>query len=81
MVDQSSKIKVRWLLLDDERNQFIVYKEWWLYKRVYKEESLREQFMDSAGRLKREAIAVYQRHVERFQELLWVLMMLLSQPP
>jgi hypothetical protein len=36
---------------------------------MYKEGGLREQFID-AGKLKREAIAAYQRHVERFQELL-----------
>jgi hypothetical protein len=40
---------------------------------MYKEEELREQFLD-VGKLKREAIAAYQRHVEQFQELLWVLM-------
>jgi hypothetical protein len=36
---------------------------------MYKEEGLREQFMDT-GRLKREAVAAYQHYVERFQELL-----------
>ncbi len=40
---------------------------------MYKEEQLGEQFMDSAGKL-REAVAPYQRDVERFQELLWGLM-------
>ncbi|PVH71468.1 hypothetical protein DL98DRAFT_615427, partial [Cadophora sp. DSE1049] len=72
MVDQPSETKVGWLFLDDERNQFAACKQWWLYERMYKEEQLRGQFMDSAGRLKREAVAAYQRHVERFQELLWV---------
>jgi hypothetical protein len=37
---------------------------------MYKEEQFREQFIDSAGRLKREAIAAYQRYRERFIELL-----------
>jgi hypothetical protein len=37
---------------------------------MYKEEQLREQFMASTGKLKREAVAAYQRHVEQFQELL-----------
>jgi hypothetical protein len=37
---------------------------------MYKEEPLREQFMDAVGKLKREAVATFQRYVERFQELL-----------
>jgi hypothetical protein len=81
MVDQPSETRVGWSFLDDERNQFTVCKQWWLYERIYKEEQLREQFTDNAGKLKREAVAAYQRHVERIQELFWVLMMLLSQAP
>jgi hypothetical protein len=57
---------VGWSFLDDERNQFAACKQWWLYERMYKEGGLREQFIDRAGRLKREAVAGYQRHVERF---------------
>jgi len=45
---------------------------------MYKEEELREQFMD-AGMLKREAVAVEERHVERFQELSCVLMHLCGE--
>jgi hypothetical protein len=56
--------------LDDERNQFAVCKQWWLYERMYKEKGLREQFIGAAGKLKREAVAAFQRYVERFQELL-----------
>jgi len=41
---------------------------------------LRGQFMDT-GRLKREAVATYQRYIERFQELLWVLIYLYSRQP
>ena len=80
MVDQPSETRVGWSFLDDERNQFAACKQWWLYERMYKEEQLREQFMDT-GRLKREAVAAYQRHVERFQELLWVLMHLCGGQP
>ena len=49
---------------------------------MYKEEQLRGQFMDSAGRLKREPVTAYQRHVEPVQELLSVLMhyAVVSQP-
>jgi RecQ family ATP-dependent DNA helicase len=80
MVDQPSETKVGWSFLDDERNQFAVCKQWWLYERMYKEEELREQFMD-AGTVKRGAVAAYQRHVERFQELLWILMHLCGGQP
>lgn len=81
MVDQPSETRVGWLFLDDERNQFAACKQWWLYERMYKEEQFREQFIDSAGRLKREAVAVYQRYRERFMELLWALMHLCGGQP
>jgi len=80
IVDQPSETRVGWSFLDDERNQFAACKQWWLYERMYKEEELREQLMD-AGKLKREAVAAYERHVERFQELLWVLMHLCGGQP
>ena len=73
MVDQPSETKVEWSFLDDERNQFAPCKQWWLYERMWKEESLREQLM-AAEKVKREAVAAYQRSIERFQELLLVLM-------
>ncbi|KAM3067126.1 hypothetical protein ACMFMG_011681 [Clarireedia jacksonii] len=56
MVDQPSETRVGWSFLDDERNQFAGCTQWWLYERMYKEEALRQQFMD-AGKLKREAVA------------------------
>ena len=80
MVDQPSETRVGWSFLDDERNQFAACKQWWLYERMYKEQKLREQFIDQSGKLKKKAVAAYQRHVERFQELLFALKMLLSQP-
>ncbi len=81
MVDQPSETKVGWSFLDDERNQFAACKQWWLYERMYKEDGLREHFMDQAGRLKKKAVTAYQRYVERFQELLWVLMHLCGGQP
>jgi RecQ family ATP-dependent DNA helicase len=80
MVDQPSETRVGWSFLDDERNQFAACKQWWLYERMYKEPGIQEQFME-AGRLKKKAMAVYQRHVERFQELVWVLMHLSGGQP
>ncbi|KAK5279582.1 hypothetical protein LTR40_007588 [Exophiala xenobiotica] len=74
IVDQPSETRVGWSFLDDERNQFPVCKQWWLYERMYHEEGLRGQFLDPSGSLKRTAVAGYQRHVERFQELLWICM-------
>jgi RecQ family ATP-dependent DNA helicase len=81
MVDQPSETRVGWSFLDDERNQFAACKQWWLYERMYREEQLREQFIDSAGKLKREAVAAYQRYRERFMELLWALMHLCGGQP
>ncbi len=66
MVDQPSETKVGWSFLDDEWNQFVVCKQWWLYERIYKEAGLREHFMDQARRLKKKAVAVYQCYIERF---------------
>ncbi len=45
--------------MDNKQNQFTVYKQWWLYEQIYKEEQFREQFIDSTGKLKREAVAAY----------------------
>jgi hypothetical protein len=81
MVDQPSETRVGWSFFDDKRNQFAACKQWWLYERIYKEEPLREQFINATGTLKREAVARYQRHVERFQELLWGLMHLCGGQP
>src|SRR6266536_3642655 len=81
MVDQPSETKVGWSFLDDERNQFAACKQWWLYEQMYKEDGLREHFMDQAGRLKKKAVTAYQRYVERFQELLWGLMHLCGGQP
>jgi hypothetical protein len=80
MVDQLSETRVGWSFLDNEQNQFAACKQWWLYERMYKEEELREQFMD-AGTVKQGAVAAYQRHVEQFQELLWILMYLCGDQP
>ena len=60
--------------MDDERNKFAVHKEWWLFERMYQEQVLREQFLDAEGKVKEGAGEVYQRYVERFQELLLILM-------
>jgi RecQ family ATP-dependent DNA helicase len=81
LVDQPSETRVGWSFLEDERNQFAACKQWWLYERMYKEGPLHAQFLDEDEKLKKQAVAAYQRHIERMQELFWALMMLLSQPP
>lgn len=48
---------------------------------MYKKEPLREQFLNAARKLEREAVAKYQRYVERFQELLWGLRHLCDGQP
>lgn len=57
--------------MDDKRNQFTECEE----------ELLREQVKDAARKMKREAVAVFQCHVEQFQELLWGLIYLYSGQP
>jgi RecQ family ATP-dependent DNA helicase len=78
MVDNPSESRVGWSFLDDERNKFEVDGQWWLYERVYKEQRLREQFIDpsreSTKQVQEEEVEAYQRQVERFQELLLILM-------
>ena len=81
LVDQPSETRMGWSFLDDERNQFAVDGQWWLYERMYKEPRLKERFIDPLGGVRRKAVAGYQRSVERFQEVLFALKMLLSQPP
>jgi len=48
---------------------------------MYKEEQVRKQFINAGRKLKKKAIAAYKRHIERFQELLWVLMYLCGGQP
>jgi hypothetical protein len=80
-VDQPSETKVGWSFLDDERNKFRAYKEWWLFERMYQEQALREQFLDVDGKLKDGAGEAYQRHIDRFLEMLLVLMHLCGGQP
>jgi hypothetical protein len=81
IVDQPSETKVGWSFLDDERNKFAAHKEWWLFERMYQEQALQEQFLDVEGKLKEGAGEAYQRHIERFLELLLVLMRLCGGQP
>jgi hypothetical protein len=65
--------------LDDERNKFDVDGQWWLYERMYKEQRLRKQFIDESvggpsGQVRKDEVDAYERQVERFQELLLILM-------
>src|SRR5204862_3497742 len=73
MVDNPSESRVGWSFLDDERNKFDVDGQWWLYERMYKEQRLRKEFI-KGGQLQEEVVEAYQRQVERFQELLLILM-------
>lgn len=74
MVDQPSESRVGWSFLEDERNKFAADKQWWLFKRVFEERRLKEKFMDREGRWKETAFQAYSRNIERFQELLLLMM-------
>ena len=90
MVDNPTESRVGWSFLDDERTKWAVDGQWWLYERMIKEQHLREQFIDESGsgsggsrggrgrgrspKLKEDAAEAYQRHVDRFKELLLILM-------
>jgi hypothetical protein len=68
---------VGWSFLDDERNKFNVNGEWWMYERIYQEQRLRKQFINERGsswQVKKDVAEAYEREVERFQELLLILM-------
>ena len=52
-------------------------RQWWLYERIFKEQKLREKFIDesvarSTPKFKKDAAEAYERHVERFRELLLI---------
>ena len=80
MVDNPTESRVGWSFLDDERTKFAVDGQWWLYERMFKEQKLREQFIDESEgtsrspKFKKDAAEAYQRHVDRFKELLLILM-------
>ena len=70
--------------MDDERNKFNVDGEWWLYKQMFEEQRLRKQFINKnadglggpmrKGQVRKEEVKAYQQEIERFQELLLILM-------
>ena len=77
MVDNPSESRVGWSFLDDERNKFDVDGEWWMFERMYQEQRLRKQFIDERGlgwQVKKDEAEAYQQEIERFQELLLILM-------
>jgi hypothetical protein len=80
-VDQPSETEVGWSFLDNERNKFGIHKEWWMFERMYQEQALREQFLDVNGKLQEGAGEQYQRHIERYLELLLVLIHLCGGQP
>jgi hypothetical protein len=50
---------VGWSFLDDKRNKFTAYKEWWLFERMYYKQTLQEQFLDVDRKLKEGAGEAY----------------------
>jgi len=70
MVDNPSESRIAWSFLDDERSKFVVDGQWWLYKRMFKEQKLREQFIDERStqslKIKKNEAEAYQRHIKRF---------------
>lgn len=72
MVDSPLKSPVGWSFLDDERTKFAVDGQWWLFERIFKEQKLRQQFINErpvgTPKFKKSAAEAYNRHVERFQE-------------
>ena len=84
MVDNPTESRVGWSFLDDERNKFDVDGQWWLYERMFKEQKLREHFLDRDSpqlQYNDEAVATYQRSIKRFQELLLCLLHTVSGQP
>ena len=80
MVDNLVESRVGWSFLDDECTRFAVDGQWWLYKQIFKEQKLREQFIDErpTPKFKKDAAEAYQRYINRFRELLLILMHICS---
>jgi hypothetical protein len=74
MVNQPSESRVGWSFLDDERNTFSVCKKWWMLKRVFKEQRLKEKFIDREGKWKSAMFQAYGKNIERSKELLLLMM-------
>jgi superfamily II DNA helicase RecQ len=86
MVDNPTENRVGWSFLDDERNRFEVDGKWWLYKRMFTEQRVRQRFTiepSEGGRpvIRKEIAAQYQRHVEQFLVLLLLLFHLCGGQP
>lgn len=80
LVDNLAETRVGWSFLDDERNQFAVDGKWWLYDRIFKEQTLREKWLDENGQIIAETADKFEEDVEEFLERIWALKMELSQP-
>lgn len=81
LVDHPSEARVGWSFLDDTRHVWPVDGQQWLYMRVQEERSLHDELMDERDEWRRDRLVAYQQAVERWLEVLWMLMMMLSQPP
>ena len=85
MVDNLTESRVGWSFLDNEQTKFVVDGQWWLYKQMFKEQKLQEKFIDrrssQSPRFRKEAAAAYQRNVNRFQELMLILMHICAGQP
>jgi hypothetical protein len=64
--DNSTKRRVRWLCLDNERTKFAVDGQWWLYESIFNEQKLRKQFIDEglAPKFKKDMAEAYQQHID-----------------
>ena len=78
IINNLSKNRVRQLFLDNKKNKFDIDSKQQLYKQMFKEQQLKKQFIDkniveSDKKIKTEKIKVYKQQVERFLELLLIL--------
>ena len=85
--DDHSEERVGWSFLEDIRNPWKVDGKWWLMRRVCEEEALRKAWLkeglrDGSSPYQHPTVREYQKRLERFLELLLLIMHTLGgQPP
>jgi hypothetical protein len=82
--DDNSEDKVGYSFVEDSRNTWLEQGKGWVFTRLVECQKLRKEWISTDEKqrhpYKKKALQQYSKWLERFRELLWFLMHLLSMP-
>jgi hypothetical protein len=70
--DRASESRDGWSFLSNDNHKWEADKEWWMFERTLQEAELQKQFWNN-GIVRTQAVAAYHARVERFEEMLLML--------